>query len=82
LRSPADDDSQLLSRLEQIVDRMQDIQRAIKSVAAPPSLLEIGELKELGLEYADIVERLKARRSAAAAGRTTDASQAGTKRRK
>ena len=60
----SDDDKQLLSRLEQIVKRMQDIQRAISSVAAPPSLLEIGELKELGLEYAEIIERLNAGRSA------------------
>ena len=60
----SDDDKQLLSRLEQIVKRMQDIQRAISSVAAPPSLLEIGELKELGLEYAEIIERLNAGRNA------------------
>ena len=62
-----DDDKQLLSRLDQIVNRMQAIQRAIKSVDAPPSLLEIGELKELGLEYAEIIERLKAGRNATAA---------------
>lgn len=62
-----DDDSKLLSRLDQIVNRMQDIQRAIKSVDAPPSLLEIGELKELGLEYAEIIDRLKNRQDAAAA---------------
>ena len=61
-----DEDSQLLSRLEQIVNRMQDIQRAISSVAAPPSLLEIGELKDLGLEYADIIQRLKASRNTTA----------------
>ena len=64
--SRGDDDTQLLARLEQIVKRMQDIQRAISAVAAPPSLLEIGELKELGLEYAEIIERLKARRDASA----------------
>ena len=67
MSSNTDDDIQLLSRLDQIVNRMQDIQRAIKSVGAPPSLLEIAELKELGLEYGVIVERLKARQSAAAA---------------
>ena len=61
-----DDDTQLLFRLEQVVNRMQDIQRAISSVAAPPSLLEIGELKDLGLEYADIIERLKASRNVSA----------------
>jgi hypothetical protein len=67
LNSHPDDDSNLLSRLDQILNRMQDIQRAIKSVAAPPSLLEIAELKELGLEYAEIVDRLKARQNPAAA---------------
>jgi hypothetical protein len=54
-------DNELVSRLEEIVNRMQVIQRAIKSVDAPPSMLEIGELKELGREYAEIVDRLKAR---------------------
>jgi len=67
LSSRPDDDIKLLSRLDQIVNRMQDIQRAIRSSSAPPSLLEIGELKELGLEYADIIDRLKARQEAAAA---------------
>ena len=67
MSSRPDDDIKLLSRLDQIVNRMQDIQRAIKSVGAPPSLLEIGELKKLGLEYAEIVDRLKNRQDAAAA---------------
>ena len=67
MSSRPDDDITLLSRLDQIVNRMQDIQRAIKSVGAPPSLLEIGELKKLGLEYAEIVDRLKNRQDAAAA---------------
>jgi hypothetical protein len=67
LSSRPDDDIKLLSRLDQIVNRMQDIQQAIKSVGSPPSLLEIGELKELGLEYAEIVDRLKARQYTAAA---------------
>jgi len=58
LSSRPDDDIKLLSRLDQIVNRMQDIQRAIRSVGAPPSLLEIGELKELGQEYAEIIGRL------------------------
>jgi hypothetical protein len=56
-----DNDAELVSRLEEIVNRMQVIQRAIKSLGAPPSMLEIGELKELGREYAEIVDRLKAR---------------------
>ncbi|MGB5298689.1 MAG: hypothetical protein WBN08_16170 [Thiogranum sp.] len=67
MSSRPDDDIKLLSRLGQIVNRMQDIQRAIKSVGAPPSLLELGELKELGQEYADIIGRLKNRQDAAAA---------------
>lgn len=58
MSSRPDDDIKLLSRLDQIVNRMQDIQRAIRSVGAPPSLLEIGELKELGQEYAEIIGRL------------------------
>jgi hypothetical protein len=66
LSSHPDDDIKLLSRLDQIVNRMQDIQRAIKSVGAPPSLLEIGELKQLGREYAAILDRLKARQNTAA----------------
>jgi len=67
LSSRSDDDIKLLSRLDQIVKRMQDIQRKIKSVGAPPSLLEIGELKELGQEYGEIIERLQGRRDTAAA---------------
>jgi hypothetical protein len=67
LSSRSDDELKLLYRLDRIVNRMQDIQRAIRSISAPPSLLEIGELKELGLEYADIIDRLKARQDAAAA---------------
>lgn len=67
MSSRTDDDIKLLSRLDQIVKRMQDIQRKIKSVGAPPSLLEIGELKELGQEYGEIIERLQSRRDTAAA---------------
>ncbi|MGI9321240.1 MAG: hypothetical protein ACR2O5_07495 [Thiogranum sp.] len=67
MSSRPDDDIKLLSRLDQIVNRMQDIQRAIRSVGAPPSLLEIGELKELGQEYAEIIGRLKNHRDTAAA---------------
>ena len=67
LSSNSDGDINLLSRLDRIVNRMQDIQRAIKSVGSPPSLLEIGELKQLGLEYAEIIDRLKDRQDTAAA---------------
>jgi hypothetical protein len=66
LNNRSDDDIKLLSRLDRIVKRMQDIQRVIKSSGSPPSLLEIGELKELGREYGDIIERLKSRRNTAA----------------
>ena len=66
MKNRPDDDIKLLSRLDRIVNRMQDIQRAIKSSGSPPSLLEIGELKELGREYGDIIERLKSRRNTAA----------------
>ena len=66
MNNRADDDIKLLSRLERIVNRMQDIQRAIKSAGSPTSLLEIGELKELGRENSDIIERLKSRRNTAA----------------
>ena len=67
MSSRPEDDIKLLSRLDQIVNRMQDIQRAIRSVGAPPSLLEIGELKELGQEYAAIIGRLKNHQDTAAA---------------
>ena len=45
-------------RLEQIIQRMQNIQKAIKASAQPPSMLELSELKELGNEYARIVDFL------------------------
>ena len=37
---------------------MQNIQKAIKASGQPPSMLELGELKELGNEYARIVDDL------------------------
>ena len=45
-------------RLEQIILRMQNIQKAIKASRQPPSMLELGELKELGNEYARIIDDL------------------------
>ena len=45
-------------RLEKIILRMQHIQKAIKASAQPPSMLELSELKELGNEYARIVDFL------------------------
>ena len=51
---PADDQQ----RLEAVIKRMQKIQRAIKASRQPASMLELTELKELGNEYARIIERL------------------------
>lgn len=45
-------------RLEQVILRMQNIQKNIKASAQPPSMLELSELKELGNEYARIVDFL------------------------
>ena len=51
---PVDDQQ----RLEAVIGRMQKIQRAIKASRQPASMLELMELKELGNEYARIIERL------------------------
>ena len=53
-RLPKDDHE----RLEDIIRRMQKIQRAIKASRQPASMLELAELKSLGTEYARIVARL------------------------
>ena len=45
-------------QLEDTIRRMQVIQRAIRASGQPPSLFEITELKNLGREYARIVEQL------------------------
>ena len=45
-------------RLEKIIKRMRKIQRSIKASGQPASMLELMELKDLGLEYARIIERL------------------------
>jgi hypothetical protein len=37
---------------------MQKIQRAIKASKQPASMLELMELKQLGMEYARIVDRM------------------------
>jgi hypothetical protein len=59
-----DDDHE---RLEEIIRRMQKIQRALKASRQPASMLELEELKSLGAEYARTVARLAtlARRSQA-----------------
>jgi hypothetical protein len=48
----------LQDRLAAIIERMQKIQRAIKASGQPASLRELAELKDLGEEYARIIERL------------------------
>jgi len=47
-------------RLDAIIRRMQNIQRAIKASRQPASMLELDELKSLGNEYARTVARLAA----------------------
>lgn len=44
--------------LERVIDRMQALQRAIRTAGQPASFLQLEELRELGREYARIVERL------------------------
>ena len=46
------------TRLEEIIRRMQKIQRSIKASRQPASRLELMELKDLGREYARIIEQL------------------------
>jgi hypothetical protein len=45
-------------RLEEIITRMQKIQRTIKASRQPASMLELMELKDLGREYARIIEEI------------------------
>ena len=44
--------------LERVIARMQVIQRSIKSSGQPASMFELQELKDLGREYARIIEDL------------------------
>ena len=44
--------------LERVVSRMKQIQRDISRTIHPASILQLEELKELGREYARIIERL------------------------
>ena len=44
--------------LEKVIARMQTIQRAIKLSGQPVSMFELQELKDLGAEYAKIVDCL------------------------
>jgi hypothetical protein len=45
-------------RLEQVIARMQVIQRAIRASGQPASMFELQELKDLGVEYARLVAAL------------------------
>jgi len=47
-------------QLERVITRMQAIQRAIKSSGQPASMFELQELKDLGREYARIIDDLAA----------------------
>ena len=44
--------------LERVVSRMRQIQRDISRLGHPASIMQLEELKELGSEYARIVDRL------------------------
>ena len=45
-------------KLEQVIARMQAIQRAIKASGQPASMFELQELKDLGRDYARLVDAL------------------------
>lgn len=47
-------------QLEEVITRMQAIQRAIKSSGQPASMFELQELKDLGKKYANIIDSLEA----------------------
>jgi division protein CdvB (Snf7/Vps24/ESCRT-III family) len=48
----------LQARLEEIIRRMQKLQRSIQASRQPASRLELMELRDLGMEYARIIEQL------------------------
>jgi hypothetical protein len=50
--------AELQGQLEGIIRRMQKIQQSIKASRQPASRLELMELKDLGREYARIIEQL------------------------
>ena len=45
-------------QLERVITRMQVIQRAIGASGQPASMFELQELKDLGREYARLVDEL------------------------
>jgi hypothetical protein len=49
---------EIQEELEQVIARMQAIQRAIKSSGQPASMFELQELKDLGMAYARIIDDL------------------------
>ena len=51
--------SQAEQQLERVIARMQTIQRSISSSGQPASMFELQELKDLGTEYAKIVDSLE-----------------------
>jgi len=50
--------AELQGQLEEIIRRMQKIQRSIQSSRQPASRLELMELEDLGRKYARIIEQL------------------------
>jgi hypothetical protein len=50
--------AELQERLEEIIGRMQKIQRSIQASRQPASRMELMELRDLGGEYAGIIEQL------------------------
>ena len=49
---------EIQEKLEHVIARMQAIQRAIKASGQPASMFELQELKDLGREYALILDSL------------------------
>jgi len=49
---------EIQDKLERVITRMQAIQRAIKASGQPASMFELQELKDLGREYARLVDDL------------------------
>jgi len=47
---------EIQEKLEQVIARMQAIQRAIKASGQPASMFELQELKDLGRDYARLVD--------------------------
>jgi len=50
--------AELQGQLEEIIRRMQKIQRSIKASRQPVSRLELMRLEDLGREYARVIEQI------------------------